>query len=133
MGTFSTFSMTVCNSTKYFVVCRTVLCKWRHSYYFSHCVKYEHDQGCSFHYSFKLIWCERSPSSNSSMCPCFLLVLALMLVLTLNKSEWGLIPMKTNSLSETLQADQLCKKAGHTSTNVSLRNRDENLLFLVTT
>lgn len=69
------------------------------------------------------------PFLHSGACPCFLLVSALMLVLTLNKREWGLILVKANSLSETLQADQLCKKAGHTGASVSLRNRDENLLF----
>lgn len=37
--------------------------------------------------------------------------------------------MKTNALSETLQADQLCKKPGHTSASISLKNSDENLCF----
>lgn len=43
-------------------------------------------------------------------------------------------PVKPSWLSETLQAEQLSKAAGHTRTSVSLRNRDENWgWFLVIT
>lgn len=72
------------------------------------------------------MWCGCSPSSIQA----HVLLPSCISINACDNSEQGGMgadPVEPSSLSETVQAEQLSKKAGHTRTSVSLRNRDENL------